>query len=226
MKKLVGRDRVAVIASQLSEFLDRYERDLALPPNNQHHGECETQLRDYELVAADVFDSFLRVASEKDIEEILCQHTRIAPCSHFLSGRCHPRAASFTSVTAIRNDSMGLLREACSLANSNRSVSCNRSNVRTIGKVSAMTIMAAASDTSHHSQSPSSSSSSSVDPLGVVQTGRSAVVTFDLSCTNHHRSNNSGNNRSHFPPHSSLRPAVPKGGGILKREESMTSVPE
>jgi hypothetical protein len=62
MKKLVGRDRVAVIASQLSEFLDRYERDLALPPNNQHHGECETQLRDYELVAADVFDSFLRVA--------------------------------------------------------------------------------------------------------------------------------------------------------------------
>ena len=62
MKKLVGRDRVAVIASQLSEFLDRYERDLALPPNNQHHGECETQLRDDELVAADVFDSFLRVA--------------------------------------------------------------------------------------------------------------------------------------------------------------------
>ncbi len=155
----------------------------------------------------------------------MCQHTRIAPCSHFLSGRCHPRAASFTSVTAIRNDSMGLLREACSLANSNRSVSCNRSNVRTIGKASAMTIMAAASDTSHHSQSPSSSSLSSVDPLGVVQTGRSAVVTFDLSYTNH-RSNNSGNNRSHFPPHSSLRPAVPKGGGILKREESMTSVPE
>ena len=62
MKKLVGRDRVAVIASQLSEFLDRYERELALPPNHQHYGECEMQLRDCTVVVSNVFDTFLRVA--------------------------------------------------------------------------------------------------------------------------------------------------------------------
>ena len=62
MKKLIGRDRVALIASQLSEFLERYDRDTALLPSQWHHSECEIQLRDWKLVTANVFDPFLRSA--------------------------------------------------------------------------------------------------------------------------------------------------------------------
>lgn len=58
-----------------------------------------------------------RICSEKDIEEILFQHTRTAPCSHFLSGRCHPRSTSPPLPPSGRkNPHLGLLREACCLS--------------------------------------------------------------------------------------------------------------
>lgn len=58
--------------------------------------------------------------SEKEIEEVLCKHSKNAPCSHFLSGRCHPRnpGRSSSGATDRSNgtgglNNMGLLREAC-----------------------------------------------------------------------------------------------------------------
>jgi len=117
IRKLASRDRVAVVASQLSEFLDRYDRDNSVISSTQHNTDCEGELRKHKLVTSQIFDDFLSFASEKDIEEVLCQHSKIAPCSHFLSGRCHPRMNNSSSSVSARNSTnLGLLREACCLS--------------------------------------------------------------------------------------------------------------
>lgn len=58
MKKLVGADRVASLASKLGEFLDRYEQ----VSTTHHHSDCEGGLKELKVVNADVFDDFLRFA--------------------------------------------------------------------------------------------------------------------------------------------------------------------
>jgi len=59
VKKLVGPDRVANLASKLGEFLERYEQVSVA----HHHSDCaESGLKELKMVTADVFDDFLRFA--------------------------------------------------------------------------------------------------------------------------------------------------------------------
>ena len=99
--------------------------------------------------------------SEKEIEDVLCQHSKNAPCSHFLSGRCYPR--SNRSNDAIRNANLGLLREACCLTSSSSSGTSS-----TVGARLQL-----------QSRSNSQRREERVD-----LSGRNAVVTFDLRCAN------------------------------------------
>ncbi len=108
--------------------------------------------------------------SEKEIEEVLCQHSKIAPCSHFLSGRCYPR--SNRSNDAIRNANLGLLREACCLTSSSSSGTSSTVGVRL------------------QSRANSQRREERVDLSG----RNAAVVTFDLRCANNRSQRTPANN--------------------------------
>ena len=95
--------------------------------------------------------------SEKEIEDVLCQHSKNAPCSHFLSGRCYPRS------NRSNNANLGLLREACCLTSSSSSGTSS-----TVGARLQL-----------QSRSNSQRREERVD-----LSGRNAVVTFDLRCAN------------------------------------------
>ncbi|XP_046462677.1 tubulin polyglutamylase TTLL5-like [Daphnia pulex] len=160
MKKLTGSDRVASLASKLGEFLDRYEQS-----SSHHHGDCEGDLKELKVMPSPIFDDFLEFASEKEIEEVLCQHSKNAPCSHFLSGRCYPRSNRSTS-DAVRNANLGLLREACCLTSSSSS-----GNSTTLG--------------SRVNSSRVNSQKTKEEKVDL--SGRNVVVSFDLRCANNRR---------------------------------------
>lgn len=107
--------------------------------------------------------------SEKEIEEVLCQHSKIAPCSHFLSGRCYPR--SNRSTDTMRNANLGLLREACCLSTSSSSGNSSIVSAR------------------QNSRANSQKKEEKVD-----LSGRNAVVTFDLRCANNRSQRTPANN--------------------------------
>ncbi|KAI9559995.1 hypothetical protein GHT06_014003 [Daphnia sinensis] len=168
VKKLTGSDRVASLASKLGEFLDRYEQS-----SSHHHGDCEGDLKELKVVSSPVFDDFLELANEKEIEEVLCQHSKNAPCSHFLSGRCYPRSHRSTSDT-VRNANLGLLREACCLTSSSSPGTSSMVGVRL---------------------NSSRVNSQKTKEEKVDLSGRSnVVVSFDLRCASNRRQLTPANN--------------------------------
>jgi len=145
------------------------------------------------------FKFILFSISEKEIEEVLCKHSKNAPCSHFLSGRCHPRnpVRSSSGATDRSNgtggiNNMGLLREACySTTSSATAPSSGRSSgvLRSVLNTKKEEI--------------------------VDLSGRSGnVVTFDLRCgLDHQRRLNPSSGGSHI--------RLSNRSSILKREKSM-----
>lgn len=77
--KLAGKDRVAMIAKQLNEYLHTYTRETEL---------FYPDLRPSMQIKNAVFQSFLQMASESDLEEILTLHLKLYKCAHVFLGRC------------------------------------------------------------------------------------------------------------------------------------------
>lgn len=88
---------MAVIAKQLSEFLQLYSRETEL-----FHAECSGNQNIAESSFhvsfpnanknkyKTLFQTFLALASESDLEEVLTLHMRLYKCAHAFLGRCAP----------------------------------------------------------------------------------------------------------------------------------------
>lgn len=100
--KLLGKDRVAVIAKQLNEYLHLYMRETEL---------FYSDLCGSMPVAEVLFQSFLHVATENDLEEILTLHMRLYKCAHVFLGRCSPPPPSLKPHGLLQS-----LPQLCSLA--------------------------------------------------------------------------------------------------------------
>ncbi|XP_059471433.1 tubulin polyglutamylase TTLL5-like isoform X1 [Neocloeon triangulifer] len=94
-RKLAGKDRVAVIAKQLNDFIYLYNRetdlyaDIAEGSNN---------------VPMQLFQRFLAVANEPELEEVLTLQTRLYKCAHIYLGRCGPQpTADLRSIGLLRS---------------------------------------------------------------------------------------------------------------------------
>ncbi|KAG8235259.1 hypothetical protein J437_LFUL014259 [Ladona fulva] len=88
-RKLVGKDRVAVIAKQLNDFIYLYNRETELYSDSvERPGAIPTLL----------FQQFLSVASEQDLEEVLTLQTRLYKCAHIFLGRCGPPVGRLRSL--------------------------------------------------------------------------------------------------------------------------------
>ncbi|KAI5706334.1 hypothetical protein M8J75_007078 [Diaphorina citri] len=81
-KNLTGKDRVAVIAKQLSDFLFAYNKETDACVN----------IESGDMVPSRLFGLFLNVASENDIEEVLTVNTQMFNCSQVFFGQCGPSA--------------------------------------------------------------------------------------------------------------------------------------
>ncbi|KAK6621419.1 hypothetical protein RUM44_001226 [Polyplax serrata] len=91
--KLVGKDRVAVIAKQLNDYLQTYMR------------ETETYFSDSSYspqIPESRFRYFLRSASESDLEEILLLHMKQSKCAHTFLGRCSPSISTLKYNTLLQ----------------------------------------------------------------------------------------------------------------------------
>ncbi|XP_049952504.1 tubulin polyglutamylase TTLL5 isoform X2 [Schistocerca serialis cubense] len=80
-RKLSGKDRVAVVAKQLSDFIYLYSRETELYTEATDRPHC---------IPSELCTRFLIFASESDLEEVLSAHSRVFKCVHTYLGRCGP----------------------------------------------------------------------------------------------------------------------------------------
>ncbi|XP_049776569.1 tubulin polyglutamylase TTLL5 isoform X1 [Schistocerca cancellata] len=80
-RKLSGKDRVAVVAKQLSDFIYLYSRETELYTEATDRPHC---------ISSELCTRFLIFASESDLEEVLSAHSRVFKCVHTYLGRCGP----------------------------------------------------------------------------------------------------------------------------------------
>nr|CAD7407046.1 unnamed protein product [Timema poppensis] len=93
-RKLTGKDRIAVVAKQLNDFIYLYNRETELYTENSKDKANN--------VPARLFQRFLALASEGDLEDVLSVHTRLYKCAHLYLGRC--------GSTPVGSQPLGLLR--------------------------------------------------------------------------------------------------------------------
>nr|CAD7428512.1 unnamed protein product [Timema monikensis] len=93
-RKLAGKDRIAVVAKQLNDFIYLYNRETELYTENSRDKANN--------VPARLFQRFLALASEGDLEDVLSVHTRLYKCAHLYLGRC--------GSTPVGSQPLGLLR--------------------------------------------------------------------------------------------------------------------
>ena len=92
--KLSGKDRAAIVAKELNEFLGHYRRET----------ELYTVFREESgMVPRHIFEEFVAFANDSDLEEVLTLQTKLYRCAHIFLGKCLP------PVTGRKN---GLLRTA------------------------------------------------------------------------------------------------------------------
>ncbi|KAJ9590318.1 hypothetical protein L9F63_027844, partial [Diploptera punctata] len=77
-RKLAGKDRVAVVAKQLNDFIYLYNRETDLYSEG---GDKPN------LVPSKLYQQFLSSASEQDLEDILSVQTKLYKCTHLCFGR-------------------------------------------------------------------------------------------------------------------------------------------
>ncbi|KAF4525871.1 hypothetical protein B566_EDAN015974 [Ephemera danica] len=93
-RKLAGKDRVAVIAKQLNDFIYLYNRETDL---------FAEQTEGPEHVPGQLFQRFLAVANEPELEEVLTLQTRLYKCAHLYLGRCGPPVTDLRTVGLLRS---------------------------------------------------------------------------------------------------------------------------
>ncbi|KAG8318405.1 Tubulin polyglutamylase ttll5 [Homalodisca vitripennis] len=93
-RSLIGKDRVAIVAKNLSDFLYLYNRETESLP---------TPADTSNFVPNRLFMLFLQVAKESDLEQILVMNTQLHKCAQVLLGHCG-------SPSALKLHSQGLLQ--------------------------------------------------------------------------------------------------------------------
>ncbi|XP_046401476.1 tubulin polyglutamylase TTLL5 isoform X2 [Ischnura elegans] len=88
-RKLTGKDRVAVIAKQLNDFIYLYNRETELYSDSMERPG---------MIPCSLFLQFLAMANEHDLEEVLTLQTRLYKCAHIFLGRCGPPVGGLRSL--------------------------------------------------------------------------------------------------------------------------------
>lgn len=105
--KLSGKDRAAVIAKELSEFLGHYRRET----------EAFTVFREEQgMVPRHTFEEFIAFAHDVDLEAVLTVQTRLYRCAHIFLGKCLPPPASSLSSASSKGGRHSLLKAAYALS--------------------------------------------------------------------------------------------------------------
>jgi hypothetical protein len=77
--KLSGKDRAAIVAKELNEFLGHYRRET----------EVFTVFREEPgMVPRHVFEEFVAFANDSDMEDVLTLQTKMYRCAHIFLGKC------------------------------------------------------------------------------------------------------------------------------------------
>ena len=79
--KLSGKDRAAIVAKDLNEFLAHYRRET----------EFFTVFREEQgMVPRHIFEEFIAFAHDSDLEDVLTLQTKLYRCAHIFLGKCLP----------------------------------------------------------------------------------------------------------------------------------------
>ena len=79
--KLSGKDRAAIVAKELNEFLGHYRRET----------ECFTVFKEEAgMVPRHTFEEFIAFANDSDLEDVLTLQTKLYRCAHIFLGKCLP----------------------------------------------------------------------------------------------------------------------------------------
>ena len=79
--KLSGKDRAAIVAKELNEFLGHYRRET----------ECFTIFKEEAgMVPRHTFEEFVAFANDSDLEDVLTLQTKLYRCAHIFLGKCLP----------------------------------------------------------------------------------------------------------------------------------------
>ena len=79
--KLSGKDRAAIVAKELNEFLGHYRRET----------ECFTVFKEEAgMVPRHTFEEFVAFANDSDLEDVLTLQTKLYRCAHIFLGKCLP----------------------------------------------------------------------------------------------------------------------------------------
>ncbi|XP_063231259.1 tubulin polyglutamylase TTLL5 [Bacillus rossius redtenbacheri] len=97
-RKLAGKDRVAVVAKQLNDFIYLYNRETEL------YSESGDKPN---LVSSKLFQAFLNNAGEADLEDVLSVQTQQYKCAHLYLGRCGPSAGGTQPLGLLRTVPVG-----------------------------------------------------------------------------------------------------------------------
>ncbi|XP_075221955.1 tubulin polyglutamylase TTLL5-like [Lycorma delicatula] len=98
-RNLQGKDRIAVIAKQLSDFLYLYNRETDSLPT------CSNENRQF--IPNRLFTLFLPVAKESDLEEVLTLNTKLYKCAQVFLGRCGPSPHKLNSLGLLQSIGKG-----------------------------------------------------------------------------------------------------------------------
>lgn len=77
--KIPAKDRTAIVAKLLGDFIESFERDTELCVDNYNY---------YGLIPSQLFEKFIAQASESDLESILTLHVNLTQNLAFLYNRC------------------------------------------------------------------------------------------------------------------------------------------
>lgn len=80
--KIPAKDRTAIVAKLLGDFIESFDRDTGMCVDNYNY---------YGLIPSQLFEKFAGQASESDLEFILTLHINLTQNLAFLSNRCTPQ---------------------------------------------------------------------------------------------------------------------------------------
>ncbi|QQP38658.1 Tubulin polyglutamylase TTLL5like [Caligus rogercresseyi] len=79
--KLSGKDRAAIVAKELNEFLGHYKRETEV---------YTVYKEDKSMIPRHIFEEFVAFANDSDLEDVLTLQTKLYRCAHIFLGKCLP----------------------------------------------------------------------------------------------------------------------------------------
>ncbi|XP_031625229.1 tubulin polyglutamylase ttll-4 isoform X2 [Contarinia nasturtii] len=98
--KIQAKDRIAIVAKLLGDYLEAFDRDTELCVDNYSY---------YGLIPSSLYDKFIAQASEADLEFILTLHVNLTQNLSFLSNRCTSQS-NMPNVPPIPTGANGFLK--------------------------------------------------------------------------------------------------------------------